>query len=263
MRLRMKKWVVAAVFLMAVAMRGTAQTFAVATIKPNHSGADRLQARDMKGRRLTTRNTSLVDLISFAYGIQARQVIGGAGWMREDRYDVAAVADGDEEPSVPQYKEMLKRLLAERFALGMHEEQREMPAYVLTVAGKGNKMQPTPAEKMQAGPAISVFKGSEGVQLTLHSANMGDFAGFLQTLVLDCPAVDRTGVEGRFDFSVKFVPDDSQFGGSLTRDTSHEAAEALPGLFTALEEQVGLRLEPKKTQVGVMVVDHVARPTEN
>jgi uncharacterized protein (TIGR03435 family) len=90
---------------------------------------------------------------------------------------------------------------------------------------------------------------------------MKDFAGLLQEVVLDKPVVDQTGIKGRYDFTLKWAPDFSQFGGHVPPPT--EAPDAPPSLFTAVQEQIGLKLDTTKTMVDVLVIDHVEKPSEN
>ena len=99
---------------------------------------------------------------------------------------------------------------------------------------------------------------------TATNATMGDFAGVLQAAVLDRPVVDQTGLQGRFDFPLKWTPDESQFGGmGMKIPPPSENADAPPGLFTAIQEQIGLKLESTKAPVEVLVIDHIEKPSEN
>jgi len=118
-------------------------SFDVATIKPNVSGGANLQQLTMIKRDFTVKNGSLEDLVSFAYDVQVKQISGGPGWIAKDRYDIAAIPDAEGQPSMMQSRGMVKKMLAERFALKVHNEKQEMPAYVLTVDKAGQKLTPT------------------------------------------------------------------------------------------------------------------------
>jgi uncharacterized protein (TIGR03435 family) len=237
-------------------------SFEVATIKPNDSGASQMQGLNVRGRNFTTRNSSLGDLISFAYEVQAKQVVGGPDWLDKYRFDIDAVPDQEGVPNPAQLRIMIKKLLADRFKLTFHHEKRELSAYVLTVGKNGQKL--TPTELKGPLPGLGFRTGTGGVTLMVRNGTVPDFTGFLQTLVLDRPVVDQTGLAGKFDFSFTFTPDDSQFNGHpppLPAKT--DGAEASPGLFEAIQQQLGLKLEAQKTPVDVIAIDHVEKPSAN
>jgi uncharacterized protein (TIGR03435 family) len=190
-------------------------SFDVATIKPNPSGAPSMQGLTMNGRNFATKNSSLGDLLTFAYDVQMKQIVGAPAWMDEDRYDIAAVPDQPGEPNLHQLKTMVQKLLAERFKLTVHHEKREMSAYVLTTSSDGQKLTLT-----QSKGSLPGFFGSPGTGgMTLHMVNgtLTDFTSFLQMAVLDKPVVDQTGITGRFDSNVTFTPDESRVPRSRTK----------------------------------------------
>jgi uncharacterized protein (TIGR03435 family) len=165
----------------------------------------------VNGRNIVTRASSLVDLISFAYDVQAKQIVGVVGWMENDRYDIDAVPDQVGAPNPQQVRVMFQKLLTDRFKLTFHHDKRELSAYVLTVGKNGQKLAPT--QLTGPLPGIGMRPGPTGLTLNIRNGSLADFTGFLQTLVLDRPVVDQTGVKGKFDFHFTFTPDDSQFGG--------------------------------------------------
>jgi uncharacterized protein (TIGR03435 family) len=128
-------------------------SFDVATIKPNVSGAATVQQLTIIGRNFTLRNGSLADMIAFAYNVQLKQVVGGPDWIDKDRYDIAAVPDVEGSPSLLQLRSMVRKLLADRFALMFHHEKREMAAFVLTVGRSGQKL--TPSQSKEALPSMA------------------------------------------------------------------------------------------------------------
>jgi hypothetical protein len=156
--------------------------FEVATIKPNDSGATQLQGLVIRGRQFLTRASSLQDLISFAYNVQAKQVADGPAWMVPDRYDIEALPDAPGVPNTEQIRVMIRKLLADRFQLKFHHEQREMSAYVLEVAKGGAKL--TANDSKGNLPGLGFRPGPDGITLGAMNATMGDFAGFLQVLGL-------------------------------------------------------------------------------
>jgi uncharacterized protein (TIGR03435 family) len=231
----------------------------VATIKP--SQPDRPgRAFLWRGNRFTTFNTTLMALIGFAYDVQEKQVIGGQPWMNSEKFDIEGKPDIPGTPSREQLRTMVKKLLADRFQLKFHNEKRELPAYVLTAGKTEPKM-----TKDDANPSglPALFFRQLG-DLNVRNATMGDFVHLLQSAVLDRPVVDQTGLAGKWDFELKWTPDDSQFSGMGMRPPPpSDAADAPPPLFTAIQEQLGLKLESGKAQVDVMVIDHVEHPSPN
>ena len=117
--------------------------FEVATIKPNNTGATSMQGLVIQGRKFLTRASSLGDLISFAYEVQAKQIVNAPDWIDKDRYDIEAVPEQEGVPNPEQIRIMIRKLLADRFGLKFHHDKRDMSAYVLTVGKDGQKLQPT------------------------------------------------------------------------------------------------------------------------
>ena len=234
-------------------------TFEVATIKPSKPDTPGKMFR-VQGRRFKTVNTTLNDLISFAYGVHSKQVIGAPAWADTDKFDIDAEPDGEGAPNDKQWKSMMKKLIVERFKLKSHQDKRELSVYVLSVSKAGQKM-----TKSEGDP-----NGLPGLwfqqlgNLNVRNANMADFAGLMQSAVLDRPVLDQTGIVGRWDFTLKWTPDDSQFSGFGARiPPPADGATAPPNLYTAIQEQVGLKLEATKAQADVMVIDQIEKPSDN
>jgi uncharacterized protein (TIGR03435 family) len=233
-------------------------TFEVATIKPSDPNAQG-KLFTMRGREVLTINTTLSDLMTMSYDLHQRQIIGGPTWMTSDKYDVTGRPQAEGAPSLVQMRALIRSLLESRFKLAIHREKRDLPAYALTVGSSGHKL--TSNATSPNGPPGLLFKGL-GV-LPAVNATMGEFAGVMQTAVLDRPVVDRTGLQGRFDFTLSWTADESQFR-SMGVNVPPPAADAkLPGLFTAIQEQLGLRLESVTAPVEVIVIDRVERPSDN
>jgi uncharacterized protein (TIGR03435 family) len=235
-------------------------SFDVATIKPNNSGVLIMQDLRIEGRRFVTRNSSLGDLIAFAYRVQVKQIVGAPDWLNQDRYDITGVPGGEDTPSMTQVGIMVQRLLEERFKLTFHHETREMPAYVLTIAKNGPKL--TPPASPGPMPTIGFRPAPNGLTLLDLNGTVAAFASVLQIMVLDRPVVDQTGIAGRFDVQVTFTPDESEFKGQRMVPPT-DAASAAPGLFDAVQQQLGLKLSAQKPQVDVISIDHVERPSPN
>jgi uncharacterized protein (TIGR03435 family) len=237
-------------------------SFDVATIKPNNSGLGSMQRLTINGRDFKTVNSSLADLIKFAYDVQIKQIVGAPDWIDKDRYDVAGTPDHEGAPSVDQLRVMVRKLLAERFQLKFHHETRELPAFVLSVGKDGSKLKPT--QLSGPLPGIGMRPGKSGPELTVVNGTIKDFTGFLQMMVLDRTVVDHTSLTGKYDISVPFTPDDSLFNGHPPPfPKPSDGVEPAPGLFEAIQQQLGLKLTPEKTQVDVLAIDHVEKPSAN
>ena len=191
-----------------------------------------------------------------AYGLDPRQITGGPSWVATDEYDADAVA-ADGIQAAGQWDVMLQKLVADRFKLTFHREKREMSVYALTVAKGGPNLKAAdPNEQHSSGC------GRLGV-CNFQSEPPELFARWLQ-LVMDKPVVDKTGLAGNFDFSLTWTPDQSQFTSMGIRvPPPTDNPNAPPGLFTAIQEQLGLKLEPQRIPTEVLVIDHVERPSEN
>jgi uncharacterized protein (TIGR03435 family) len=238
-------------------------SFDVVTIKPNDTGATSMQGLNVRGRNFTTRASSVNDLIKFAYGVHAKQIVGGPDWMDKDRFDINGVPDKDGMPSTTQLQTMMKKLLTDRFKLTLHHEKRDLSAFVLEVGKDGQKLAPTQLNGPL--PGLGFRPGPGGLTLSVVNGTMEDFTGLLQLLVLDRPVVDKTGITGRYDFHFTFTPDDSLFNGhppKLPAQTDANA-EVAPGFFEAIQKDIGLKLDAQKTAVDVIVIDHVERPSAN
>lgn len=161
------------------------------------------------------------------------------------------LANVEGEPDVAQLQTMVRRVLAERFGLKLHREQREMPVFALTVGKGGPKMTANTSDP-NGQPNERGRRGVGWQMYTYTNTSMPVFALDILSSV-DRPIVDQTGLKGRYDFQLKW----------LTDDNHATDPDAPPGLFTAIQEQIGLKLEPVRAQADVLVVDQVQRPGAN
>ncbi|HEX4002138.1 MAG TPA: TIGR03435 family protein [Candidatus Acidoferrales bacterium] len=231
----------------------------VATIKASKPGEPG-KLLGLRGTDVATVNTTLAELISYAYDVQQRQIIGGPDWISSDKFDIEGKPDAPGRPDVSQLRTMFQKLLADRFQLKFHRDTKQMSAYSVTVGKNGPKL-----EKSQGDPngPPGIFMRQLGV-LNVTNATVADFARVLQTVVFDRPVMDQTGLQGRWDFVLKWTPDESQFSGLGWKvPPPSDAADAPPPLFTAIQEQIGLKLEAGKAPVPVLVLDHVEQPSAN
>ncbi|WP_263378121.1 TIGR03435 family protein [Granulicella paludicola] len=231
-------------------------TFEVATVKPSKPDAQGWGIQVIPGGRFRTLNTTLLDLIKFSYDLQDKQVVEAPAWVATDKFDVSAQPDIPGLPNERQLKNMVQKLLTDRFQLKFHDDKRELSAYVLRVSKDGPKIKKS--ESQDGLPGYG-FRGL-GI-LSVNNSDMDGFCRMMQASVLDRPVVNQTALEGRWSFLLKWTPDESQFGGKMKMP--EPAADAPPPLFTAMPEQLGLKLDAEKAQVKTMVIDHVDKPSDN
>jgi uncharacterized protein (TIGR03435 family) len=229
--------------------------FAVATIKP--SAPDAVASTQFRGNRFVTQGTTFVDVFKYAYNVHPEQVVGGPGWLRTQRFDILADPETEKRPTSDQMKAMVQKLLLERFHLVMRREQNVLPVYALMKTAATPKLTQSTADP-NGIPTVGYNPTGE---LYVGNATMANFATFLQRFVLDRPAVDQTGITGHFDLVVRWTPDNFRAGGKP--GDSQEDASAQPGLFTAMKEQLGLKLQPAKAATDVFLIDRVEQPSEN
>jgi len=233
-------------------------TFEVATIK--RSQPDEQRAVMVVGTRLATRATSLVDLMMFAYGVHSLQIVDGPEWIGAEKFDVVVQPSLPGRPSTAQMRSIVQKLLADRFKLAFHHAQRELPVYRVITAKGGPKLTPATKEERENNTA-ALGIGSGG--MTVINASMSEFASLMQRYVrLDRPIVDHTGIAGKYDFKLSWTPDFSQFDGNPPPGPA-KSDENAPSLYTAIQEQLGLKLEAAREPADVLVIDRVERPSEN
>lgn len=211
-------------------------------------------------RHFTTNNTSLQDMIDFAYDLSPKQIVGAPAWVETDHFDiVTGEPNAPGAPSLPQLKSMLRKLVVERFGLKFHNGKQEMSAYVLSVAKDGVKL--TRSEDQKAGGGAFYF--TKLGRLIMRGDTMDDICHGFQSAVFDRPVVNRTELQGRFDGTLNWSPDETQFAIFNVKIVPDESPDAPPAIFTAIQQQDGLKLEAQKTAVDVMIVDHVEKPSDN
>lgn len=238
--------------------------FEVVTIKPGTPGS-RGKGFGMRGTHFTTLNTNLNDLIAFAYGLHTKQIVNAPDWFGTDLWNLDGIPDVEGRPSLHQMEEMVQKLLPDRFGLKFHYEQRELQVYIVSVAPGGPKM-----TKTTAGPNDQQGFGFRGLgDLIVRNMNMKEFASWMQSGVMDRPVVDHTGLTDKYDFTLKWTPDDSQFAQfrGVANVTPPPGAgdnpNAPPSLYTAMPEQLGLKMEAGKAMDDVIVIDHIDKPSPN
>jgi uncharacterized protein (TIGR03435 family) len=206
-----------------------------------------------------------------AYGIPGSRTLDGPKWLDSTRFDIEAKMDDSVADHLRtlardqrrlETQAMFQQLLANRFKLAVHWETRELPVYALIVARKGPKLQP--AKDSPEGTNISSSDSRSGLQLTAKGLTLPQFAEALTQAVsreLGHDVIDKTEIEGRYDLTLKWTQD----AGAVPIATTGAAAlaDSGPSIFTAVQEQLGLKLEPAKARVRVLVIDHAEMPSEN
>jgi uncharacterized protein (TIGR03435 family) len=231
----------------------------VSTIKPTKPDEQRFMLV-FNGGHFKTTNVSLSKLLAFSYGVQAKQLIGLPPWAETDKYDIDAKPDTEGTPNKQQLQAMVQKLIADRFSLKFHQDKRELPVYVLSVAKTGAKL--TKSENQGGGLPGFGLRGMGA--LMVHNSTMSEFVGMMQETVMDRPVIDQTELKGKYDFTLNWTPDDSQFGGMPAKmPPPVDNTNPPPNLYTAIQEQIGLKLDATKAPADVMVVDHVEKPSEN
>jgi uncharacterized protein (TIGR03435 family) len=260
------------------AMQTTKPSFEVASIKPNTPG--RVGYVTATGGRVVASSATLRVLLQRAYtspggrSLLRDQIVGGPNWLGTDTFDIDAKAEAGSSPTTEQLWLMLRTLLEDRFHLMAHSETREMPVYNLFVT-KSGKLKPSadqsspdphvPPVNPPNGPARGSFtqiaKKPSPTSLTLaitgNSVRLDMFLNLLQQYI-DRPVIDKTGLTGLFDVHIEF-----EMGSAGLSATPVEADPGGPNLFTAVQEDLGLKLESARGPVEVIVLDSVSKPTEN
>ena len=235
--------------------------FEVATIKPVENGPETPRFITVQGtNRFVVKDYNLKRLIAAAYDMNPETISGGPTWVESDYYDIQALTPGQGRPSHDQQMAMLQKLLADRFKLIFHRERKEFSIYALETTKDGPKLKATTfstSDPSSVGPGM-VYP--QRIVMPAKNATMNDFTSLLQRAILDRPVVDRTGLTGRYDFSLEWAPDETQFGGELPAASANAPS---PPLFEAVQQQLGLKLEPRKGPVSTIVVDQVEHPTPN
>jgi uncharacterized protein (TIGR03435 family) len=266
-----------------------APAFEVATVKINASGPGPATGLMLlPGGRVFAQNVPLRELIRAAYALEDSQVEGVPAELRSLRFDVEARAGGD--VSLDTARAMARTLLADRFRLTAHSETRQLPVYELVMArsdrslgrnlrASGKECAPVtlpagmpPAPPPPAGGGMALIPGRfdcpSGLlpgHLSLRSLDMTAFASVLWRRTIQRPVVDRTALTGRFDLDLTYVPELESINGRPASESPFLPAQitGAPSIFTAVQEQLGLKLESTRGPVDVLVIDRAEQPTAN
>lgn len=235
----------------SAAMSPTADpSFEVATIRladPNLNNTGFSQ----DGTRLRAHNQNLETILSFAYNIHRKQIVDAPEWFRSERWEISGISDTPGDPSLKQFRSMFRKLLAERFGLVVEEQTRELPVYALVKTKDAPKL--TPSSSAATLPNVN-GNGNNGVQTFVYeNISLDEFSSEMSYWE-DRPVVNKTDLPGRFDFRLSWSRNEA--APSLDANTP-------PGLFTALQEQLNLKLEATRATTTVFVVKHAEHPSAN
>lgn len=248
------------------------EVFDVISVKPNRAANSYFNFHDSSPGTLTVTNGSVKDLIEYAYEVRAPQIEGAPAWVGAEKFDVDAKVDDSiaaQERSLPRDQEnqlmraRVQSLLADRFKLQLRHETKDMPVLALVVAKEGPKLVEGTGAPVSAD---SPPPGSLTMRVNAGQWNLASNGAPIQTLIQVMSGqpeiagrmlVDQTGLTGAYVYKLQWTAQNLSASGAGASDASG------PTLFTALQEQLGLRLESTKAPVDVLVVDHVEEPTAN
>jgi uncharacterized protein (TIGR03435 family) len=246
--------------------------FEVASIKPHPPGETSSSMNSVPGG-INATNMTLRQLILRGYEIQDFQLLGGPGWINDDRWDIMARTPDFVMPQDPnslndrqrrtiqsEMQERLRSLLADRFGLVVRRETREQPIYALVVAKNGTKLQPTKQTGSNNATSTNMTNGRGTATFT--AVTTGVLAQQLAKRI-GRPVVDKTGLTGKYDFKLEWTADVGEPGAISDGADVNAAEPSGPTIFTALQEQLGLRLESQKGPVDVIVIERVEKASEN
>ena len=241
----------------AASAQATAPAYDVMTIKPSDPGSPGTSIGG-RGDSFMAQNYSLKMLLQYAYDLNEDSIVGIPSQLDSKRFDIKAkISDPDldalKKQSPEQERLMILPLLTERFQLKTHMETRTGSIYELVVAKGGPKLKPATDEASRTGVGMSINWTGNNSKLTANSQPMASLAKALSGQ-LHRSVIDKTGLTGNYDLTLQWTPD----GAPVSTD-----ADSAPSIYTAVQEQLGLKLQPAKAPVEVLVVDHAAMPTEN
>ncbi len=227
----------------------SAPSIEVAVIKPHDPNSTYNDFRFSRDR-VSLDNQSTLRLIAFAYAINQHQIVDAPAWIRDSHFDIDGKTSAETDPSVPEQQQMVQHLLADRFKVRFHRDKRELSVYALQIAKGGPKL--TAAANASAQPLEQSNGHAYQTTQTYTSTAVSDFILVLQ-FFLDRPIVDQTGLQGRYDFKLTYT----------YADAPNTDPDAPPPLFTAIQEQLGLKFQPIKAVTDIFVIDHIEQPSPN
>jgi len=233
-------------------------SFDVFTVKLSRPDEQQRGIR-LQGQTISVYNMTMSQLMMIVYDVHPHQIIGAPSWFESERFDITAKAAGDGQPNFDQARIMMRKLFADAFKLTLHNETRELPVYTLSLARSGSRLSKSDSDKtdpfiINRGPGTTSFS----------STSMADLCRYFQQGPVDRPVLDQTGLAGRFDFALVWsTPEMQQANVSTTNALGNDRADPPPDLFTAVQQQLGLKLEAAKKPLSVLIIDKAEKPSEN
>lgn len=246
--------------------------FDAVSIRENNSGAEQgYMVVPPNGDRLIVKNTQMFRIIGFAFHKQRKDLIEGLPeWARDTHWDIEAVIAPESlsefhKMSFDQQSELLKTILAGRCGLIAYETKKEVPVYDLVVSKSGLKMKEVPAPDPETAtkrgaPSIGWDLTQRPGQIHARAITMDGFIYALSKAGLSRQVMDKTGLKGRYDINLRWTPEDAP---SADQDDNGSPEGPPPSIFTALQDKLGLKLEPSKALVDAVVVSHIDKPSPN
>jgi uncharacterized protein (TIGR03435 family) len=228
----------------AYGQAAAAPRFEVASVKLSSDPSSGSSGINSGHGRIKATNVTAKRCIMGAFGLGPNQIAGGPDWLDSDRFDIEAKSDRPEDGD-SALMAMLQTLLAERFKLTFHRETRTISAYVLELAKNGPKLEKAEEEQARTNNGRGLIEA--------RTITMGRFAEVLSRQ-MDLPVVDTTGLKGAFNLKLEWTPESAKPDAAIDSGLS---------IFTAIQEQLGLRLQSRKTPVETLVIDHAEKPSEN
>jgi len=250
----------------------TIPQFDVISVKPDktNSGMTRMM---MTPDGINATNVPIHMLITQSYALNDDQILGEPGWAKSDRFDIEAKVAGPDVPTIDkltldQRRSMNRQILTDRFKLAAHNETRELPAYVLSVARGGPKFKESKYNPDNRGAVHGSgrFSMSRG-KLSGQEAEMPFIVSILSR-ELGRTVIDKTGLPGKYEITLQWTPDGDAAPPARAADSTQPGAspsptDSGPSIFTAIQEQLGLKLDSTKGPVPVLVIDDIEKPAEN
>jgi uncharacterized protein (TIGR03435 family) len=245
-------WLIICLGFVATQVQGQ-QKFQIATIKPSLPNTEK--HTQSRGTKFATTGTTVEDLLKFAYNVHISQIVGGPSWVRTQQFDILADPETDKRPSLDDLKAMTADLISDRFHLVLRHETRELPVFALIKAKDDVRLKPASSDPSSILSGALVPPGG----LYVHGGTLNDFVAYLQRFAppeIDRPVVNLTNIQGRFEFELHYTPNAVD---------SEQLADPVPppDIFTAIQEQLGLKLKATKAEVGVLEIISISPPTPN
>ena len=242
----------------AFAQAPTRPSFEVASIKPGDPNSHKVAMQRRPGGGFSTTNASLQMLIGLAYGVRDHQIAGGPNWLDSAKFNIDAKPAGSSASEPTDIRLMLRSLLKDRFRLTVHSETRQEQVYELAVSRGGSRLREAAATLHADRQGLTMDRG----HLTGMAAPMSQLASVLSGQ-LERSVIDRTGLTGKYDFNLEWTPANPETGPADQTGEPPSTDSSRPSIFTALQEQLGLKLQSTRGPVEIVVVDHVEKPDAN